>query len=210
LSFFWLTILDSEKLATMPHTEGPDYILEPNPDGPAISARKLKDLVANDSSTLHQNERVWWVKQKQDNVEFAAMVEATDESLRRIRAKLKELGLEENTIIIFTADNGGMSASNQYWHFPHYSNHGFQSPGGAIRFGRYKLLEYYENGRIQLFDLENDIGEQNDFATSQPQIAQRLKKMLHDWRKQVDAKMPYPKTASSKPTPGARTAKPNS
>ncbi len=91
-----------KKLAAMPHQEGPDYILEPNPDGPAISGDKLKALEANDTSTSHQNERVWWVKQKQDNVEFAGMVEATDESLGRIRAKLKELGLEENTIVIFT------------------------------------------------------------------------------------------------------------
>jgi arylsulfatase A len=295
------------KLAVMPQSQGPDYILEPNPDGPAISAEKLKDLAANDSSELHQNERVWWVKQKQDNVEFAAMLEATDKSLDRIRAKLKELGLEENTIIIFTADNGGMSASNQYrgihhpretlhshfsgsnlplrgakgwnyeggirvplivhwpgkippnstshaivtgtdyyptllemlnlpalpeqhidgksfvpalraeaydrgpiyWHFPHYSNHGFQSPGGAIRFGRYKLLEYYENGTIQLFDLEDDIGEQNDLAKSKPEIAQKLKQMLHNWRESVDAEMPYLKTATSKPAPGSRRAKPN-
>ena len=294
-----------KKLATMPHQEGPDYILEPNPDGPAISGDKLKALEENDRSAAHQDERVWWVKQKQDNVEFAGMVEATDESLGRIRAKLKELGLEENTIIIFTSDNGGMAASNQYrgtnhprktlnsrfassnlplrgakgwnyeggirvplivhwpgktqpsstshaivtgtdyyptllemiglpampkqhkdgksfvsalkgkaydrgaiyWHFPHYSNHGFQSPGGAIRSGRYKLLEYYENGTVQLFDLENDIGERNDLAKSQPEIAQKLKKMLHDWRDEVDAKMPYPKTATSKSAQGARVTK---
>jgi len=294
-----------KKLATMPHQDGPDYILEPNPDGPAISGDKLKALEANDSSTSHQSERVWWVKQKQDNVEFAGMVEATDESLGRIRAKLKELGLEGNTIIIFTSDNGGMAASNGYrginhsrkklnsrfassnlplrgakgwnyeggirvplivhwpgktqpnstsqaivtgtdfyptllemldlpalpdqhkdgrsfvpalkaedydrgpiyWHFPHYSNHGYQSPGGAIRSGRYKLLEYYENGTIQLFDLENDIGERNDLAESQPEIAQKLKKMLHDWRDEVDAKMPYPKTETSEPAPGSRVAK---
>ena len=37
-----------------------------------------------------------------------------------------------------------------YWHFPHDSNHGFQSSNGAIRFGRYKLLEYYENGMVQV------------------------------------------------------------
>ncbi|MDG2359566.1 MAG: sulfatase [Planctomycetaceae bacterium] len=295
-----------KKLATMPHQEGPDYILEPNPDGPAISGDKLKALEGNDSSESHQNERVWWVKQKQDNVEFAGMVEATDESLGRIRAKLKELGLDENTIIIFTSDNGGMAASNQYrginhpreslnsrfassnlplrgakgwnyeggirvplivhwpgktqpssnsqaivtgtdyyptllemlklpalpdqhkdgrsfvpalaeedydrgpiyWHFPHYSNHGFQSPNGAIRSGRHKLIEYYENGTVQLFDLENDIGEQNDLAESQPEIAQKLKKMLHDWRDKVDAKMPYPKTATSRPALGTRVAKP--
>ncbi|MFP6764137.1 MAG: sulfatase-like hydrolase/transferase, partial [Planctomycetaceae bacterium] len=291
-----------KKLATMPRQEGPDYILEPNPDGPAISGDKLKALEENDSSESHQNERVWWVKQKQDNVEFAGMVEATDESLGRIRAKLKELGLEDNTIVIFTADNGGMSASNQYrginqsrehlnrsfassnlplrgakgwnyeggirvplivhwpgrtqpdstsnaivtgtdyyptllemldlpalpdqhedgrsfvaalnaedydrgpiyWHFPHYSNHGFQSPNGAIRSGRHKLIEYYENGTVQLFDLKNDIGEQEDLAKSQPEVAKKLKKMLHDWRDEVDARMPYPKTATSKPAPGAR------
>ncbi len=296
-----------KKLATMPLQEGPDYILEPNPDGPATSGENLKALEENDNGRLHQNERVWWVKQKQDNVEFAGMVGATDESLGRIRAKLKELGLEKNTIVIFASDNGGMSASNGYlginhpretlnarfassnlplrgakgwnyeggvrvplivhwpgeiqpdstsqaivtgtdyyptllemlnlpalpdqhvdgrsfvpalkgedydrgpiyWHFPHYSNHGYQSPGGAIRYGRYKLLEYYENGTVQLFDLENDIGEQNDLAKSQPEISRKLKQMLHDWRDDVDAKMPYPKTATSVPARGARVAIPN-
>jgi arylsulfatase A-like enzyme len=60
-----------------------------------------------------------------------------------------------------------------YWHFPHYSNHGYQSPNGAIRSGRYKLIEYYENGTVQLFDLENDIGERKDLAKSKPEIAQK-------------------------------------
>ena len=102
------------KLASMPVQDGPDYILETNPDGPSISAGNLRSLAKNDDRILHQNERVWWVKQKQDNVEFAGMIEATDQSLGRIREKLRELGIEENTIIIFTGDNGGMSASNQY------------------------------------------------------------------------------------------------
>ena len=51
-----------------------------------------------------------------------------------------------------------------YWHFPQYSNHGMQSPGGAIRDGDYKLLEYFENGTVQLFNLANDIGEQKDLS----------------------------------------------
>jgi arylsulfatase A-like enzyme len=296
-----------KKLATMPEQKGPDFILETNPDGPPLKEEELKALAANDKLQAHQDARVWWVKQKQDNVEFAGMLEATDESLARIRAKLKKLGLEENTIIVFTGDNGGMSASNQYrginhqrksldaqfassnlplrgakgwnyeggirvplvvhwpgktqanttsqavvtgtdfyptllemlglpalpdqhqdgrsfvpalkakpyergpiyWHFPHYSNHGYQSPNGAIRSGRYKLIEYYENGTVQLFDLENDIGERKDLAKSKPEIAQKLKKMFHDWRKEVDAKMPYPKTATSKPARGARILKPS-
>ena len=80
-----------------------------------------------------------------------------------------------------------------YWHFPHYSNHGYQSPGGAIRLGKYKLLEYYEKGSVQLFDLEKDIGEQNDLSKTKADVTAKLLKMLHDWRREVDAKMPYPK-----------------
>jgi arylsulfatase A-like enzyme len=95
-----------------------------------------------------------------------------------------------------------------YWHFPHYSNHGYQSPGGAIRSGDFKLLEYYENGTVQLFDLANDIGEHNNLAEERPEIVAKLKKQFEDWRDEVDAKMPYPKTATSKPAPGARVVTP--
>ena len=76
-----------------------------------------------------------------------------------------------------------------YWHFPHYSNHGTQSPGGAIRRGDYKLLDYFENDTVQLFNLKDDPGEQKDLAGSQPKKAERLLKMLKAWRKQVSARM---------------------
>ena len=52
------------------------------------------------------------VKQKQDNVQFAGMVESVDQSLGTLVAKLKEHGIEDNTIIFFMSDNGGMSAMN--------------------------------------------------------------------------------------------------
>ncbi len=84
-----------------------------------------------------------------------------------------------------------------YWHFPHYSNHGYQSPGGAIRFGNYKLLEYYENGSVQLFDLEKDLGEQDDLSKKKPVITAKLLQMLRDWRLRLDAKMPQPKATTS-------------
>ena len=77
-----------------------------------------------------------------------------------------------------------------YWHFPHYSNHGMQSPGGAIRSGNYKLLDYFENGTAQLFDLANDIGEQNDLAGTQPEVVNKLRAMLKTWRTEVSAQMP--------------------
>ena len=77
-----------------------------------------------------------------------------------------------------------------YWHFPHYSNHGMQSPAGAIREGDYKLIEYFENGTVQLFNLKKDLGEQNDLATAESERAAKLLGKLRAWRKEVDAKMP--------------------
>jgi arylsulfatase A-like enzyme len=228
------------------------------------------------------------IKQRQDNIQFAAMVEAMDESLGRVLAKLKRLGLEENTIVIFFSDNGGMSAANFgnpkrvvspskldlaystsnlplrgakgwlyeggirvpmivkwpgkgkrgavcdvpvistdfypsilemaglpsqpvqhkdglsfvsalkgepfegkaiFWHFPHYSNHGMQSPGGAVRVGDYKLLEYFENKSVQLFNLKEDPGEQKDLSREQPKKARQLLTRLQAWRKDVAARM---------------------
>ena len=85
-----------------------------------------------------------------------------------------------------------------YWHFPHYSNHGYQSPNGAIRAGKYKLIEYFENGTVQLFDLENDIGERHDLSKQDPATTQKLKQQLHDWQKSVDAQMPPVKTEESR------------
>jgi hypothetical protein len=79
-----------------------------------------------------------------------------------------------------------------YWHFPHYSNHGMQSPGGAVRFGDYKLLEYFENNTVQLFDLRQDIGEQNDLSLEMPEKTSELRTMLHTWRERVSAQMMLP------------------
>ena len=77
-----------------------------------------------------------------------------------------------------------------YWHFPHYSNHGMQSPCGAVRHGDYKLIEYFENNTVQLFNLKKDPGEKNDLAGQRVEKARELTAMLHAWRKDVGAKMP--------------------
>jgi arylsulfatase A-like enzyme len=79
-----------------------------------------------------------------------------------------------------------------YWHFPHYSNHGMQSPGGAIRDGDYKLLEYFENGTVELFNLKNDIEEQIDLSKIEIKKTKELKEKLHKWRKKVGAQMMKP------------------
>jgi arylsulfatase A-like enzyme len=77
-----------------------------------------------------------------------------------------------------------------YWHFPHYSNHGLQSPAGAIRWRDWKLIEYFENGVVQLFNLRDDPGEQQDRAQDQPGTAAKLQSLLHEWQTRVGARMP--------------------
>ena len=283
------------KLAKLSPIEGPEFILEGNPDDKnPLSRKQLTELLGKPSHQGHKvlPQRTIKIKQRQDNIEFAAMVEAVDQSLGRVMRKLEELEQSENTIIIFASDNGGMSAGNFgnpkrvvrdnqldwayatsnlplrgakgwlyeggvrvptivkwpgkgragevcdepvistdfypsilemvglpstpaqhrdgksfapalrgesfergaiYWHFPHYSNHGMQSPAGAIRDGDYKLLEYFENGTVQLFNLKDDLGEQKNLAAAEPEQTAKLLAKLRAWRKEVDAKMPKPK-----------------
>jgi arylsulfatase A-like enzyme len=79
-----------------------------------------------------------------------------------------------------------------FWHFPHYSNHGMQSPGSAVRVGDYKLLHYLENNTVQLFNLVKDPGEQTDLALKEPSKAKQLMNLLDQWRKSVKADMMSP------------------
>lgn len=78
-----------------------------------------------------------------------------------------------------------------YWHYPHYSDQGGR-PGGAVRRGEYKLVEYFEDGRRELFDLKRDVGEGRNLAADRPEVAARLAADLAAWRKAVGAKVPTP------------------
>ncbi|MBC8351679.1 MAG: sulfatase [Planctomycetes bacterium] len=274
------------------------FVLEGNPDTKHPLSKKELNTRATDADYSGYRvlpARTVKIKQHQDNVQFAAMVEAMDESLGRVLAKLKALELDDKTIVMFFSDNGGMSAANFgnpkrvvsadqldraystsnlplrgakgwlyeggirepmivkwprqgqrgavcdvpvistdfyptildlaglplqpkqhadgislapllkgekelarqaiYWHFPHYSNHGMQSPGGAVRAGDYKLLEYFENNVVQLFNLKDDIGEQNDLSNKEPNKVAELRTMLHAWRRTVSAQMMPPNPA---------------
>ena len=88
-----------------------------------------------------------------------------------------------------------------YWHFPHYSQ-SFGRPGGAIRVGNLKLIEYFEDGRRELFDLAKDIGESKNLAAEKPEVVKELAAKLAAWRKEVGAKMPVP-NPDYKPNPQA-------
>jgi arylsulfatase A len=219
----------------------------------------------------------------QNNPVYAAMVESMDESVGRLRRKLEQLGLADDTVFIFTADNGGLSVKEGpdtpatdnaplragkgylyegglrvpliiawpkrikagsvnrapvysadlfataldvagvrnttgvdglsllplltgrgqfkrdalYWHYPHYSNQSidgghYDQPGAAIRQGDYKLIEFYQDDHVELYDLKRDLGERRDLASKRPQLAAELRRKLAAWRKLVGAQMMTP------------------
>jgi arylsulfatase A-like enzyme len=78
-----------------------------------------------------------------------------------------------------------------YWHYPHYGNQGGR-PGSSIRMGDYKLIEFFEDDSVELYNLKDDIGEHKDLAAKMPEKAAQMRKMIHQWRKDVDAKMMKP------------------
>jgi arylsulfatase A len=214
----------------------------------------------------------------QNNPVYAAMIESMDESIGRLMRMLEKAG--ENTIFIFTSDNGGLSVKEGadtpatdnaplrdgkgylyegglrvplivawprqikagsidrtpvysadlfatvldaaglrndsgvdgvsllplltgtgnlrrralYWHYPHYSNQGGK-PGAVVRDGRYKLIEFYEENRVELYDLEKDIGEKEDLAGKMAKKTAELRRRLAAWRQSVKAQMMAPNPA---------------
>lgn len=78
-----------------------------------------------------------------------------------------------------------------YWHYPHYGGQkGF--PGGAVREGDWKLIEWYENGDRELFNLREDIGERINVASEQPERLIELRAKLAAWRSSLNGQMPTP------------------
>ena len=78
-----------------------------------------------------------------------------------------------------------------FWHYPHYGNQG-GAPHGVVRQGDWKLIEWYEDGALELYDIAQDAGEKNNLAAAQPEKAKTLLAALHAWRKEVGAVMPTP------------------
>jgi arylsulfatase A-like enzyme len=85
-----------------------------------------------------------------------------------------------------------IAARPLFWHYPHYHTKEGGWPSGAVRVGDFKLIEWFEDMRVELYDLHADMGETNDLAAKNPAKAAELTEMLHAWRKSVDATMPLP------------------
>ncbi|MHC4997081.1 MAG: sulfatase [Planctomycetota bacterium] len=204
------------------------------------------------------------------NPHLAAMLESIDDGVGLILNTLDELGLADNTIVVFTSDNGGEGAVQSatplrgaksmlyeggireplivrwpgvtppntvsdalttsvdfyptfleaasirpnpdqhldgvsilpvlknpqaqldrdtlYWHYPLFKPHflGGRS-SGAVRHGDWKLIEFFDTGLFELYNLADDMGEQNNLADQNPQKVKELQNLLKDWRKDVAA-----------------------
>jgi arylsulfatase A len=76
-----------------------------------------------------------------------------------------------------------------YWHLPHYHH---STPASAMRRGDWKLIEFFENGALELYNLREDPGELRNLAAVEPRRAAELQKALAGWRAKVGARMPTP------------------
>ena len=199
---------------------------------------------------------------------YAAMVTYLDYGVGLIMNKLRSLGLEEETLVIFTSDNGSLFEnlplrSNKgylyeggirvpwimrwpgeieagktsslpvissdlfptlrdvagwelsetdpldgeslkgwilgeiplkrnalYFHYPNYAFHKNNRLGSAIRKGHHKLIHFYDDDSLELYDLEKDLAESKDLSASSPELARALKLELDQWRQRTRAIAP--------------------
>jgi arylsulfatase A-like enzyme len=75
-----------------------------------------------------------------------------------------------------------------FWHYPHY--HEGDAPYSAVRLGDWKLIEFFENNSLELYNLKDDVSESNNLILANPKKAKELKKLLDKWRKANNAQMP--------------------
>ena len=98
--------------------------------------------------------------------------------------------------LVSTLRGGKAPERDLHWHYPHYHNFG-SAPHGAIRSGDWKLIEFFETGRVELYDLAADPGESRDLSAARPTVAERMRRRLAAWRARVGAKLPVRRLAAS-------------
>lgn len=239
---------------------------------------KKKYLEKKDELGLEDRFEPEWNNQNrttQAHAVYAGMVEAMDQAIGKVLDEVKAQGLEENTLIVFFSDNGGLSTAegsptsnlplragkgwlyeggirvplimnwagkleagkeiqtpvismdlkptildmaglggetkdedgkslknllldsreledrSLFWHYPHYGNQG-GNPGSVIRKGDWKLIYFYESRHAELYNLKNDIGERQNLAAKEPELAADLRSALFEWLIGTKAALPRP------------------
>lgn len=100
--------------------------------------------------------------------------------------------LDGLTLAPLLRGGGALARNTLHWHFPHYHSSG-STPSGAIRRGSLKLIEWFDDDRVELYDLASDPSESSDLSRSRPQVAAELRAELARWRADVGANMPRPR-----------------
>jgi arylsulfatase A len=101
-------------------------------------------------------------------------------------------GVDGLSLIPLLAQNGKISRDEIFWHYPHYQHYqlGGTTPYGAIHKGDFKLIEFFDDMRVELYNLREDIGEKQNLAMEMPEKVEYLRDRLHAWRREVGAQMP--------------------
>ena len=101
-------------------------------------------------------------------------------------------GVDGTSLVPQLRQDGDLKREALFWHYPHYQHYqmGGTTPYGAIRAGDFKLIEFFDDMRVELYNLREDIGEQRNLAAQKPEKVDELRGRLHTWRKQVGAQMP--------------------
>ena len=86
---------------------------------------------------------------------------------------------------------GELGREALFWHYPHYHNGG-ATPHSALRAADWRLVHFYEDDRVELYNLAEDVGERRDLAAALPEKASALRARLDAWRAEVGAQQPLP------------------
>jgi uncharacterized sulfatase len=97
--------------------------------------------------------------------------------------------LDGQSLLPLLEGSGSLKREALFWHYPHYHH---STPAGAIRQGHWKLIEFFEDNHVELYDLDKDIGETHNCAAEEPEKAKELQQKLTAWRASVNAAMPSP------------------
>lgn len=102
--------------------------------------------------------------------------------------------LDGVSLVPLLRKTGELARDTLFWHYPHHQHYqlGGTMPYGAIRSGDFKLIEFFNDMHVELYNVRADIGEQSDLTAAMPQKAEELRARLHAWREEVGAQMPTP------------------
>jgi arylsulfatase A-like enzyme len=97
--------------------------------------------------------------------------------------------VDGESLMPLLTDKGQLKREAIFWHYPHYHT-GTATPYSALREGDWKLIEFYEDERVELYNLRRDAGEMQNVAEVETDVSERLKTRLRAWRQEVGAQEP--------------------